>query len=69
MGYQGWLATNALALFCVMRLSATMILTMQDKQDQGWGEYWTYEYEYWKISTRVVLEYNIFCIFMFIILG
>ena len=20
---------------------------------QGWGEYWTYEYEYWKISTRV----------------
>ena len=33
MGYQGWLATNALALFCVMRLSATMILPMQDKQD------------------------------------
>ena len=21
--------------------------------DQGWGENWTYEYEYWKISTRV----------------
>ena len=36
---------------------------------QGWGEYWTYEYEYWKISTRVVLEYNVFSIFMFIILG
>ena len=35
--------------------------------NQGWGEYWTYEYEYWKISTRVVLEYNIFSIF--IILG
>ena len=35
---------------------------------QGWGEYWTYEYEYWKISTRVVLEYNGFCIFMFTIL-
>ena len=35
---------------------------------QGWGEYWTYEYEYWKISTRVVLEYNVFSIFMFIIL-
>ena len=37
--------------------------------DQGWGEYWTYEYEYWKISTQVVLEYNVFSIFMFIILG
>ena len=36
---------------------------------QGWGEYSTYEYEYWKISTRVVLEYNVFSIFMFIILG
>ena len=36
---------------------------------QGWGEYWTYEYEYGKISTRVVLEYNVFSIFMFIILG
>ena len=36
---------------------------------QGWGEYWTYEYEYWKISTRVVLEYNVFSVFMFIILG
>ena len=35
---------------------------------QGWGEYSTYEYEYWKISTRVVLEYNVFNIFMFIIL-
>ena len=35
---------------------------------QGWGEYWTYEYEYWKISTQVVLEYNVFCIFMFTIL-
>ena len=34
---------------------------------QGWGEYSTYEY--WKISTRVVLEYNVFSIFMFIILG
>ena len=33
MGYQGWLATNALALFCAIRLSATMILTMHDKQD------------------------------------
>ena len=37
--------------------------------DQGWGEYWTYEYEYRKISTRVVLEYNVFGIFMFIIVG
>ena len=36
---------------------------------QGWGEYWTYEYEYWKISTGLVLEYNVFSIFMFIILG
>ena len=36
---------------------------------QGWGEYSTYEYEYWKISTRVALEYNVFSIFMFIILG
>ena len=36
---------------------------------QGWGEYWTYEYEYWEISTRVVHEYNVFSIFMFIILG
>ena len=36
---------------------------------QGWGEYWTYEYEYWKISTWVVLEYSVFSIFMFIILG
>ena len=40
-----------------------------DHTHQGWGEYWTYEYEYWKISTRVVLEYNVFSIFMFIILG
>ena len=38
-------------------------------QGQGWGEYWTYEYKYWKISTRVVLEYSVFSIFMFIILG
>ena len=37
-------------------------------QQQGWGEYWTYEYEYWKISTRVVIEYNVFSIFIFIIL-
>ena len=36
---------------------------------QGWGEYWTCEYEYWKISTQVVLEYNVFSIFMFIIWG
>ena len=36
---------------------------------QGWGKYWTYEYEYWKISTRVVPEYNVFSIFMFTILG
>ena len=35
---------------------------------QGWGEYLTYEYEYWKISTRVVLEYIVFSIFMFTIL-
>ena len=35
---------------------------------QGWGEYLTYEYVYWKISTRVVLECNVFSIFMFIIL-
>ena len=42
---------------------------MINSHKQGWGEYWTYEYEYWKISTRVVLEYNIFSIFMFIILG
>ena len=35
---------------------------------QGWGEYRTYEYEYWKISTRVVLEYNVLSIFMLIIL-
>ena len=35
----------------------------------GLGEYWTYEYEYWKISTRVVLEYNVFNITMFVILG
>ena len=33
------------------------------------GEYWTYQYEYWKISTGVVLEYNVFGIFMFIILS
>ena len=36
---------------------------------QGWGEYWTYEYKYWKISTRGVFEYNVFSIFMFIILS
>ena len=26
--------------------------------NQGWGDYWTYEYEYeyWNISTRVVLK-------------
>ena len=36
---------------------------------QGWGEYWTYEYEYWEISTQVVLEYNVFSIFMVIVLG
>ena len=36
---------------------------------QGWGEYWTYEYDYWKISTPVVLKYNVFSMFMFIISG
>ena len=35
----------------------------------GYLEYWTYEYEYWEISTRVALEYNVFSILMFIILG
>ena len=34
---------------------------------QGWGEYWIYEY--WKISTLVVLQYAVFSILMFIILG
>ena len=33
------------------------------------GEYWTYEYKYWKINVRVVLEYSGFSICMFIILG
>ena len=36
---------------------------------QGWAEYWTYKYKYWKIGTQVVLEFNVFSIFMFIILG
>ena len=36
---------------------------------QVWGEYWTYEYEYWESSTRVVIEYNVFSIFTFIVLG
>ena len=34
-----------------------------------WQDKYLYEYEYWKISTRVLLEYNVFSIFMFIILG
>ena len=34
---------------------------------QGWDEYPTYEYEYGIISTQVVLDYNVFSIFMFII--
>ena len=36
---------------------------------QGWGKYWTYEYNFWKISTRVVLKFKVFSVFMFITLG
>ena len=52
-----------------MQISFKWTDNNNDDYDQGWGEYWTYEYEYWKISTRVVLQYNVFSIFMFIILG
>ena len=52
-----------------MQYSVTHTHENLTKHNQGWGEYWTYEYEYWKISTRVVLEYNVFSIFLFIILG
>ena len=45
------------------------ITYIMKKTPQVWGEYWTYEYEYLEISTRVVLEYNVFSIFMFIVLG
>ena len=47
----------------------TVQIGHRDSRFQGWGEYWTYEYEYWKISTRVLLEFNVFSVFMFINLG
>ena len=45
------------------------ILSLLMAYHQGWGKHWTYEYDYWKISPPVVLKYNVFSIFMFIILG
>ena len=42
--------------------------TRFNSKDQGWGKYWIYEYEHWKISARV-LVCNVFSTFMFIILG